>query len=341
MKKTIFYTLGICLVLIALVGSEQYYRMFVSNLHSNDNQAHIVYIYPNTSFNEFLTQIEEQYNISSTWNLRLHARLLHFKHPKAGCYTIPAKEGDISFIRRIRNGEQTPIELTFSNIRTREQLAKRLSEQLLLDSLSIIQRLESDTFMAQYELSLPTAVSLFIPNTYQVFWTISPDRLFERMHTEYRYFWNSERQAKAKALGLTATEVATIASIIEEETNKDFEYPIIAGLYLNRLRIGMPLQACPTIKYALQDFSLRRILNKHLQYDSPYNTYMYKGLPPGPIRIPRAKTMDAVLNPSSHQYLFMCANAEFNGTHHFSSTFAEHARYAHEYQTELNRRKIR
>lgn len=340
MKKIILSIAGVCLLLIAATGIEQYYRMFVCNMTSNDGEPHLLYVRPHTSMDSLMAQVEEHYRIASPWNMRLHARLLHFSHPKAGCYQLLAQEGDVSFLRRLRNGEQTPVPVTFNHIRTRPQLAQRLSEQLLLDSIDIIQRLENDSFMAQYGLNKGTAVSLFIPDTYEMFWTISPDRLFERMHQEYRRFWTAERLGKAQSLGLTPAEVATVASIIEEESNKDFEYPIIAGLYLNRLRIGMPLQACPTVKFALQDFSLRRILNKHLQYDSPYNTYLYKGLPPGPIRIPRAKTMDAVLNRTQHNYLYMCANSAFNGTHRFSATYAEHARYAREYQAELNRRKI-
>lgn len=195
--------------------------------------------------------------------------------------------------------------------------------------------------MSQYGLNAATAVSLFIPNTYEVYWNISTDGLFQRMYKEYRHFWNEHRTAQAKRLGLTPAEVATVASIIEEESNRQEDYPIIAGLYLNRLKKGMPLQACPTVKYALQDFGLRRILTKHLQVESPYNTYKYAGLPPGPIRIPRAATMDAVLNSKKHNYLYMCASTAFDGTHHFSSTYAEHARYARHYQAELNKRKIK
>lgn len=340
MKKVVLSIMGLVLLGAVIIGGEQYYRMFVCNLESTDGEAHKVYIYPHTTLDSVLVQVQQYYRVPSPVALRLHARLMRFSRPKEGCYRLPVREGDVAFLRRLRNGEQTPVTVTLNNIRTRPQLAGRLSEQLLLDSLDIIRRLESDAFMARYNLTAETAVCLFIPDSYEMFWTISPDRLFERMDAEYRRFWTRERIAKAQALHLTPVEVATVASVIEEETNKEFEYPIIAGLYLNRLRIGMPLQACPTVKFAMQDFTLRRILAKHLQYDSPYNTYLYKGLPPGPIRIPRAKTMEAVLNRTQHNYLFMCASAEFNGTHHFSATYAEHARYAREYQTELNKRKI-
>ena len=333
---------ALAVVVLAMVGfaGQQYYRLKVSNIESVDGKEHRLYVYPGASLDSVLQVVQSDYRVASVWSMRLHARLMHFQRPKAGCYLLPKSEGDYAFLKRLRGGEQTPIELSFNNIRTREQLAHRLSEQLLLDSLSVIERLEDDSFMSRYGLNKETAVSLFIPNTYEVFWTISAEQLFERMHREYEHFWTAERRREAEAIGLTPVEVCIIASIVEEETNAKSDYPIIAGLYLNRLRLGMPLQACPTVKFALQDFGLRRILYEHLQYDSPYNTYKYKGLPPGPIRLPRAGTMDAVLHAQKHDYLYMCASTAFDGTHHFSSSYSEHARYAKAYQAILNQRGI-
>ncbi len=340
--KRIIFIVSCSLVIIALgLFLQQYYRGFKSNIIANDGESHLIYIYPETSLENLKVIIERTHSIESKWTWDLHCRLLHFNKPKVGCYTLGANEGSITIIRRLRAGEQTPVKLTFNHIRTGEQLAERISTQLMLDSLSIISRLQDTEYMKQYKLNTETAVCLFIPNTYEVFWTISPDALFNRMAREYNHFWNDERTEKATALGLSKTDVATLASICEEETNKTEEYPIIARLYLNRLNKGMALQACPTIKFALQDFTLRRILKKHLQYDSPYNTYKYRGLPPGPIRIPRASTMDAVLNCEQNDYLFMCANSELNGTHHFSRTYKEHARYAREYQRMMNQKGIK
>ncbi len=341
MKKIFLIVFSVLCLAAVAVGIEQYYRMFVCNITANDGDTHLLYVYPDASLDSVIDVIAQTHDIASPWNLRFHCRLMKFTAPKVGCYMLNQKEGDVALIRRLRGGEQTPVEVTFNRIRTRSQLAKRLSEQLLMDSAEVAQRLESNEYMSQFGLKRETAVCLFIPDTYQLYWTISPDALFQRMEKEYKHFWTDERDRKAKKIGLTRDGVATIASIAEEETNKDFEYPIIAGLYLNRLNKGMPLQACPTIKFAWQDFSLRRILNRHLEIDSPYNTYKNAGLPPGPIRIPRASTMDAVLNYTPSDYLFMCASADFNGTHHFSSTYAEHARYAKEYQAELNRRNIK
>ncbi len=341
MKKKILYLLLAITFIGIIMAIHQYYRAYVNNLQSNDGEAHLIYIYPETTLDELEAKISETHTIQSPWSWKLHCRLLRFTNPKAGAYELLPQEGSLAVIRRLRGGMQTPVSVSFNNIRTREQLAARLAKQLMLDSASIITRLEDNAFMQQYGLKKETAVTLFIPNSYELFWTISPDQLFRRMHQEYKAFWTPEREAKAKQLGFTKAEIATIASICEEENNNAAEHPMIAGLYINRVKKGMLLQADPTVKFALQDFKLRRILNRHLKVDSPYNTYKYAGLPPGPIRIPRAATMDAVLNRTPHNYLYMCASADFNGTHHFSSTYAEHLRYARAYQKALNKRGIR
>ena len=245
-------------------------------------------------------------------------------------------------IRRLQLGEETPIRLSFTQaIRTREQLAAHMGKRLLLDSTEIIMRLNDREYMAHFGLTPETAVCLFIPNTYEVYWTMSADQLFARMYKEYNRFWNEQRLAKAKKLGLTPVEVATIASIIASETNKTDEYPTIASIYLNRLRKGIALQACPTVIFATGDFSLRRVLKRHLAIDSPYNTYKYRGLPPGPIRLARPDVIDAVLNAPKTTYLYMCANPDFSGTHVFSSSYAEHSAVARQYQRALNQRKVK
>lgn len=335
MKKTICI-LSFFAVVILAAAAWQYYRLCVCNFVCEDDHPRLLYVYPGASADSVFAAIGTTHRILSPFSLRLHSRLLHFNTPKTGCYLINPKEGDLALLRRLRNGEQTPVNLTFNNIRTRAQLAARLSEQLLLDSAAVISRLEDNAYMAQFGLNKETAVCLFLPNTYQVYWTISPDALFERMNKQYNSFWTPERDKKAQDLGLSRQDVATLASIVEEESNKEFEYPLIAGLYLRRLSLNMPLQACPTVKFAMQNFTLRRVLHIHTQTDSPYNTYRYKGLPPGPIRIPRQSTLDAVLASVPGEYLFMCASAELNGTHHFSKTYAEHTAYANQYHNRLN-----
>ena len=331
-------------LLLALVGN-QTYRLIGSNFVSRDGEPHYVYVYPETTLDSLLISLQKDYVIGSERSLKLHSKWMKWtsaERPfvRTGRYLVPAETADLQLIRMFRSGDQKPIQLTFNNIRTREQLAARLGAQLMIDSASIISKLEDDAYLQQFGLRKETAVCLFLPDTYEMWWDISADQLFHRMATIHDSFWNADRLSKAEALELTPEEVTTIASIVEEETNRDEDKPIIAGLYMNRLRIGMPMQSCPTIKFALQDFSLRRITYEHLKTESAYNTYIHPGLPPGPIRIPQKKTIDFTLNPTPSNFLYMCASTKFDGTHHFSSSYASHAAYAAAYQRELNRRKI-
>ena len=331
-------------LLLALAGN-QTYRLIGSNFVSRDGASHYIYVYPQTTLDSLLISLQKDYVIGSERSLKLHSKLMKWtsaERPfvRTGRYLVPAETADLQLIRMFRSGDQKPIQLTFNNIRTREQLAARLGAQLMIDSASIISKLEDDAYLQQFGLRKETAVCLFLPDTYEMWWDISADQLFHRMATIHDSFWNADRLAKAAALELTPEEVTTIASIVEEETNRDEDKPIIAGLYMNRLRIGMPMQSCPTIKFALQDFSIRRITYEHLKTESAYNTYIHPGLPPGPIRIPQKKTIDFTLNPTPSNFLYMCASTKFDGTHHFSSSYASHAAYAAAYQRELNRRKI-
>lgn len=343
-RKTITIIVSVCVALLLVVAGvcvEQYYRLEVCNFTSLDGEGHGYYVYPNATADSLFNLMQVDYKVGSEMAFRLHARHMLYRHPKAGYYHFPARIGDKHLIRRLQLGEQTPVRLSFTqSVRTPAQLAHVLDKQLLLDSTSVKVRLDSAEYVGKYGMKLETAVCLFIPNTYEVYWTITPDQLFDRMYKEYRRYWNDTRLSKAQALGLTPTEVATIASIIESETNKASEYPTIASIYLNRLQKGIPLQACPTVIYAVGDFSMRRVLKRHLAIDSPYNTYKYRGLPPGPIRLARASVMDAVLDAPKTDYLYMCANPDFSGTHIFSSSYSQHSATARRYQQELNKRKI-
>ena len=344
--RRLVITCSAVIVFCAAIGAWQLYLLYGKSITAHDGEEHLFYISPSTPVTAVLDSVTAAYDISSPLSLRLHAHLMHYpaegpQYARTGCYKLPARLGTKQLIQTFRNGWQTPVKVTIRNIRTQGQLSARLASQLMLDSADIATRLADKGYMERFGLNTATAVSLFIPDTYEMYWDIAADNLFIRMKHEYDKFWNDNRLALAAELGYQPWQIATIASIVEEETNKEEDMPIIAGLYMNRLRIGMPLQSCPTVKFALQDFSLRRILNKHLEYESPYNTYRHAGLPPGPIRIPRAKTMDYVLHPVKSNYLFMCASTAFDGTHHFSSTYSEHAAYARRYQNELNKRGIK
>ncbi len=251
--------------------------------------------------------------------------------PKAGAYRIDKNMSNIAFLNNIYKGRQTPIKLKINNIRLKTQLASRVSRQTSIDSTAFVALLYDSTFLKNYNLNPDNCLTLFIPNTYEVYWTISPKELFDRMNKEYDRFWTDDRKAKAAKIPLTPVEVAILASIVEEETNKSHEKPIIAGLYINRLNTGMKLQADPTARYALDDFSITQVLYSHTRINSRYNTYTNFGLPPGPIRVPSIEGIDAVLNHTKHNYIFMCAKPELNGEHNFATTYAEHERNATAY----------
>ena len=332
---------GLVLFLLTF-GVEQYYRYHVSNFRSLDGKEHHYYIYPDVSIDSVLNMVREDYEISGELDLRWHMRLKVFTETKPGYYVFPEKMGDKLFITKLQTGDQTPIQIKWTNmVRTREELAGIVASQLMLDSLDMIERLSSDEYMAEYDLTGESSRCLFIPNTYEVYWTISPDELFQRMNEEYRAFWTEERRQKAEALGLTPAEVAIIASIVECETYLQKDMPTIASLYINRLHKGMPLQACPTVIYAVGDFSIKRVLKSHLKTESPYNTYKNKGLPPGPIRCPLPRTLDFVLNAPKTDYLYMCADPSLNGTHIFSSSYGIHTSAARDYRRMMNQKHIK
>ena len=331
--RTILITLSVLDIGAGVFVAEQYYRWHICNFRSMDGEPHSYNIYAGATIDSVLSIIQEDYEISSMTDLNMHMRFLVFNHPEPGHYTFPAQIGDRELIERLKFGYQTPVRITWNNyVRTREELAGKVTTHLLMDSVTLLNYLEDEAFLTQYGMNKETSRCLFIPNTYEVYWNVTPERLFERMNKEYNIFWNTERRAKADSIGLTPIEVAIIASIVEGESHNPRELPIIASLYINRVHKGMHLQACPTVKYAVGDFKLKRVLYRHLAVDSPYNTYKYPGLPPGPIRCPAPATMDIVLNAPETDYLYMCASPELNNTHIFSSSYGSHAAAAKQYR---------
>ena len=276
---------------------------------------------------------------------------------KPGRYVLQRGATAMSVVNRLRIGQQDQIKLTFNKVRSVAELAGIVSRQIEADSASIVQLLENDGFLSQFTYNaqetdsrenvarLPftsqNVLSCFIPNTYYCFWNMDAEKFFMRMYREQDHFWNAFRCGQANALQLNRVQIITLASIVEEESQKKDERPDIASVYLNRYRKGMRLQADPTVKYAVGDFSIRRILKEHLQTDSPYNTYIYKGLPPGPICTPSVSSIDAVLQNKSTDYLYFCAKADFSGCHSFARSYQEHLANARSYQKELNGRGIR
>ncbi len=260
---------------------------------------------------------------------------------KTGRYAIKPTDNMRYLHRRLSMGYQTPIKLTVGSVRTLDRISRNTARQLMVDSCEIANILNDTAYISKLGYTKETLPALFIPNTYEVYWNISAEDFIQRMVKEHKAFWNEKRLKQAEAIGLTPIEVATLASIVEEETANQAEKPMVAGLYINRLKKGMLLQADPTVKFSLQEFGLKRILFKHLEVNSPYNTYKYAGLPPGPIRIPSYQGLESVLNYTKHNYLYMCAKEDFSGTHNFAINSAQHAANAKRYQQALNRRGIR
>lgn len=327
-------------LLIAGVGMWGYRLAWAPNFMPQETVY--IYIGKDKSFTDLCRQLQDSADCSRIGSFKQLAGMLKYQaNIRTGRYAVSPGMSNLQLLNDLRRGHQVATRLTFNNIRFKEDLAERLDEQLMLDKDELLSLLNDSAYCDSLGFTTETITSLFIPNTYEVYWNIPADKLMQRMKREYIAFWTDARLEKAKAIGLTPAEVATLASIVEEETAASDEYPIVAGLYLNRLHRGIPLQADPTVKFAVGDFTLQRILFEHLEVDSPYNTYKHAGLPPGPLRIPTIKGMDSVLNYMKHNYLYMCAKEDFSERHNFAATLAEHNRNANRYRAELNRRKIR
>ena len=333
----VLLNIGLLAILAVLFTA---YVLLAPNSHTSGNKSQYLLIPDNSTFETVTQQLSETGALRSVFTFTLTAKVYGYKNIKPGRYEINPGISNLRLVHKLKTGRQSALKLTFNNIRTKEQLAGRLSKQIMADSASILQHLNDSAFLTKYELNPNTSVALFIPDTYEVFWDMDADELFERMKKEYDRFWSDERKEKAALIPMTEVEVSTLASIVEEETNSKAERPMVAGLYINRLKTNMPLQADPTVKFAYGDFSLRRITGTHLRTQSPYNTYKNKGLPPGPIRLATASGIDAVLNHEKHNYIFMCAKETLNGEHNFAATYAEHQVNARKYQKALDERKI-
>lgn len=342
MKKSLKIVIGIASFAVIVLVSYFIYLLFIPNFSNKGTSKQYIYLRNDATYDDVIKQLKEKSNIRSTYTFEQALKLLKSKNNiKAGCYLVKDGVSNYALLRALRNGNQTPIQLKINNIRTKEQLAGSLSKQLMSDSLQFIHLLNDTVFLSQYNLTPITCVSVFLPNTYQIFWNASPQKVFERMNKEYNMFWNKERRRKASEIPLTQLEVITLASIVDSESNTSYEKPIIAGLYINRLRKNMPLQADPTIVFAVGDFTIKRVLISHTSINSPYNTYKNTGLPPGPIRIPTLKAIDAVLNYDKNDYVYMCAKETLNGEHNFASSYSQHIDNANKYQKALNERGIR
>lgn len=335
--------LSVLLISALCIACFLFYKYYLVKLQKVELEKSVyIYITPNDNSKSIIQKIETAANPGSTKGFEILAEHNNFDSRKrSGKFAINDGDNMQTIYRRIVSNEQTPVKLVVPSTRTIPQLIGAISRQLMLDSLELSEFTTNMAYISRIGYTKETFPSLFIPNTYEVYWDIKPEKLMIRFMTERRKFWNESRMAKAKKIGMTPEEVATLASIVDEETNKNEEKPIVAGLYINRLRKGIPLQADPTVKFALNDSERKRILKKDLKIDSPYNTYKHKGLPPGPIRIPTLQALESVLNHSKHDYIYMCAKEDFSGSHNFAKTLREHRNNATKYQKALNSRNIK
>lgn len=300
------------------------------------------YIPTGSSYKDVLKGLQEQDIVRSSATFNLVARRLDYPaRVKAGRYEIKKGMGNLEIVRVLRSGRQSPVKLVINKLRLKQDFIRLVSTHLEADSVALKAILEDAVYLRQFGLDTNTVMCAILPNTYEFYWNTSAGKVFDKMEAAYNTFWTDERKAKATALGLSPNEVTILASIVEEETNRHDEKPSIASVYLNRLRAGMKLGADPTVKFAMKNFALRRIWGAFLEYDSPYNTYRYTGLPPGPICTPSARSIDAVLTPADTEYLYFCARADGSGYHAFASTYKEHLENARAYQKELNARGVK
>ncbi len=341
MDKSIKLLLVFAIALILLIAGYISFLVFVVDYKTENEKSVCLYIYPNSTKEGVKQELFQKIGVKSTIGFEIAEKILNFDKVRSGRYQIRSGMSAIAIVRMLRNGAQKPLRMRIRPTRTTEQLAKQLSSQLMEDSTAFANVLNDSILLATYKLNTQTVIALFISNSYDVFWNTTPKSLLKKMHKEYSLFWTDERREKAQQIPLSIMEVNILSSIVDSETNNVKEKPIIAGLYINRLKRGIPLQADPTVIFAVGDFNIRRVLKKHIKMISPYNTYLNKGLPPAPIRTPTVQGIDAVLNYDKNNYLYMCASHKFNGEHNFAKTLPQHLANARKYQKALNKRGIR
>ena len=334
-KKIVVVFLLLFTILLSSFGFYAYQVTFTPNVLV-DKDDRVVIIPKNASFKDVQNMLYEQDIVQDLVSFSVLSKTMDYdENVKYGRFLLKSNMTNVEAIRLLRSGHEEAVRITFHNVRLKKDLAEKITRNIAMKPEDFLQALEAYAESDTSGFNSFNVISMFIPNTYEVYFFVSPEELIKRMRYEYEKFWTDERLAKAEKLGLKPTEVSTLASIVQAESVKKDESKIIAGLYLNRLERGMALQADPTLVFANGDFSLKRVLDVHKEIDSPYNTYKYRGLPPGPINMPTIHSIDAVLNAEEHNYIYMVAKEDFSGYHNFSSTYAQHLRYADKYQKQL------
>lgn len=336
--------ISLLMLIVVVGGGTAYYtynRIYKSNVDISGKEQAYLYIKTGSNFDDVLTVLVDKHIIKNASSFKWVAeRKGYTKKVKPGKYKLKKNMNNNELVNLLRSGVQEPVKLVFNEARTKQEFIEIIARQIEADATELTTLLNDNEFLQTLGLNNKNVLTLFIPNTYELYWNTSAHQFIERMAKENTTFWTKSRIQKAQKLGLTKSEVSILASIVQQESKVKSEQPIIAGVYLNRLNKGMRLQADPTVIFAIGDFAIRRVLGIHLDFDSPYNTYKYSGLPPGPICLPYGSTIDAVLNRAPHNYIYFCANADFSGRHSFASNIIEHNRNAAAFRKALNARKI-
>jgi UPF0755 protein len=340
-KLIVFAILGIGLLAGSVFGYHFYSYIKLANVKMDKDQAEF-FIHSNWSYERVAEELKTQGIIHNSESFEWVANQKNYPNKvKPGRYIIQNKISNSELIDQLRAGNQTAVKVTFHNISRLTQLAGLVSKQIEADSTELITAFLSPEFLKKTGLKKQTVQSIFIPNTYELYWNTSGEQFVKRMHQEFSHFWSVDNKAKAKALKLSPVQVSTLASIVEAETKKNDEMPKVAGLYLNRLNIGMRLQSDPTVVFAINKPGIHRVYYADLKIESPYNTYIHSGLPPGPIGFPSTKALNAVLNATKSNYLYMCAKPDYSGYHNFAKSFSQHQKYARIYRAFLKKEGIR
>ncbi|MEO6978777.1 MAG: endolytic transglycosylase MltG [Mucilaginibacter sp.] len=338
-RKFVVVMVIILLVAIGFTGLNYYLKYYTHNV--TDKQEYL-YIHTGADFNAVYKTIQDQGIVKDTASFYKAAENMNYvSRVKPGRYHLKSGMSNRRLINMLASGTQDPVNFAFHNLRLKEEFAGFVAKHLEPDSVSMLRLLDSTSYLQQYGLTPDNVYVVFMPNTYQLYWNTTPDKFFKRMYANYEKYWTPERKQKATALNLTPVEVSVLASIVDAEALHDDEMPAIAGLYLNRLKKGMKLEADPTVIFAEHDFTIKRVLTRYLSINSPYNTYLHTGLPPGPIMMPSVNAVNAVLDYQHNDYIYMCAKADFSGNHAFATNMADHMVNAHAFQKALNDRNIK
>lgn len=336
-KKFVVALVVLIILALGITGLNYYLKYFGGSV---TGKQEYLYIKTGANFADVYRTIREQGIVKDTTAFQWAAANMDYTRIKPGKYKLKKGMSNRAFVNMLKAGNQEAVKLSFRNLRLKEDFAGYIGRNLEADSVSVLRLLDSAKYVDEKGFTTDNVFSMFIPNTYELYWNTSATEFFDRMESEYKKFWTPARLEKAKAINLQPVEVSTLASIVDAEALHDQEMPTIAGLYMNRLNKGMKLEADPTVIFAQKDFTIKRVLSKYLVINSPYNTYMYAGLPPGPIMMPSIKAIDAVLNYQKHNFIYMCAKEDFSGYHNFATNEADHIANARRFQQALTDRKI-